>query len=403
MIKRLLGIIIPVLLLLYFITLVLHISANNSGYQWDFRSHRQAGELIMRGENPYDPSLMSTDADTGFLYTYPPLTLIVYRLLASIDYVSAFHVFLIVKCILLFALIFLWKKEFLKKDADFLFYLFCLFAFHSTLYLDLIAGNVNLIEELMLWLAFCFYLRGRLLLFCVFTVLAASFKMVPIFFLVLLLLTDNSRKYRYFIGTAAAFAAYLLVQFIAVPEMFKGFITNALTVVGERGVIVPSTYTLVNDIFSPLLKSADSAGVQYLPKVIVLLITALVVFVSYKAYRRLRQSQMKEKEKLVLFLVCVVYALIHPRYKDYAYMLMLVPTYYILKNMRHTKAFPFLLILTLLSARVTALPGTPVFFAFFWEYYPLMIAYCIWGVYLYEIFKSSADTAGKLKGTAHGA
>ena len=33
-------------------------------------------------------------------------------------------------------------------------------------------------------------------------------------------------------------------------------------------------------------------------------------------------------------------------------------------------------------------PGTEIIFMFFWKYYPLMFAYVIWGMYLYEIFST---------------
>jgi len=34
------------------------------------------------------------------------------------------------------------------------------------------------------------------------------------------------------------------------------------------------------------------------------------------------------------------------------------------------------------------IPGTETIFIFFWKYYPLMVAYAIWGMYLYKIFFS---------------
>jgi len=78
-------------------------------------------------------------------------------------YKSAFHIFLIAKCILLTGLIYFWKREFIKTNAYALFGLFCLFAFNSAVYRDLIAGNINLVEQVLLWLAFFFYMKHRLI------------------------------------------------------------------------------------------------------------------------------------------------------------------------------------------------------------------------------------------------
>jgi hypothetical protein len=159
---------ITILLGLYFVTLIMHISANYTHYQWDFRTHRKAGEIFASGKNPYDADILMSQKGGDFLYTYPPVTLFLYRFFTLTSYKTAFHVFLISKCILLVGLIYFWRREFLKQAAGPLFYLFCLLAFNSAVFRDFIAGNINLIEQVMLWLAFCFYLRRKLVLFCIF-------------------------------------------------------------------------------------------------------------------------------------------------------------------------------------------------------------------------------------------
>jgi hypothetical protein len=59
MAKKIFRIAGPLILLAYFITLVLHISANSDQYQWDFRTHRLAGEIFASGSDPYDPAVLS--------------------------------------------------------------------------------------------------------------------------------------------------------------------------------------------------------------------------------------------------------------------------------------------------------------------------------------------------------
>ena len=226
--KKFFGIAGPLLLLIYFITLVLHIATHDDQYQWDFRTHRKAAEIFASGSDPYDPNVLLNQKDASFLYTYPPVTLIFYWLFTLTTYETAFHIFLLVKCILLIGLIVFWKRAFLQQEGDSLFYLFCLLAFNCAVFRDLIAGNINLVEQILLWTAFFFYLKKRLALFCVFVLLAASFKMTPIFFLVLLLLCDHEKKYAYFVGAGLIFLAYLLIQYLILPDMFVGFIRNAL-------------------------------------------------------------------------------------------------------------------------------------------------------------------------------
>jgi hypothetical protein len=384
--KKFLGIVGLIFLLVYFITLVLHISANFDQYQWDFRTHRKAGEIFASGLDPYDPNILSPQSGTPFLYNYPPVTLHFFNFFAQFDYKLAFHIFLIAKSILLIGLIYFWEREFLKTNANFFLGLFCLLAFNSAIYRDLIAGNINLLEQVFLWTAFFFYLKHRLILFCTFCLLAASFKMTPTFFLVLLLLADDKKKYQYFVGAGFAFFAYLLVQYIIVPEMFTSAIQNAFVVVSERGSIVPSTFTLLSDVFKWFSNNAGLATPQAIQFAVLSVIVAAVILLTYKAHARLKSTKMENRQMLEVFLVCLVYALIHPRFKDYAYILLIVPAYYIIMNNRFTKANPFIFFLAILVYPPFIIPGTEIIFRFFWVYYPLMIAYVIWGMYLYEIF-----------------
>ena len=198
---------------------MLHISDNYDRYLWDFQSHREAGKIFGSGSNPYDAENLSPNVRTHFLYTYPPVTLFFYQLFSLTDYKTAFHFFLIIKCVLLIGLVYFWKRGFLREDADPFFYIFCLLVFNSAVFIDMIAGNINLVEQFVLWLAFSYYIKKRLVPFCVFVLIAASFKMTPAFFLILLLLSDDENKYKYLMGAAAVFLSYLLIQYVILPDL----------------------------------------------------------------------------------------------------------------------------------------------------------------------------------------
>ncbi len=112
-----------------------------------------------------------------------------------------------------------------------------------------------------------------------------------------------------------------------------------------------------------------------------------ILFASWKAYRRLRYTEREDKERLFLFLACLVYALILPRFKDYSYILLIVPAYFILKELTYWKAKPILFILIILPSPINAsLPGISLISRVIWEYYSLFLAYSIWGLYIYEFF-----------------
>lgn len=390
--KKVAGAAAVVLLLAYCVTLILHISAHEDQYLWDFRTHREAGKILASGSNPYDAANLFPKARTRFLYTYPPATLFFYRLFAIPAYKTAFHIFLVSKFILLIGLVYFWQREFLKEKGGLLFYVFCLLAFNSTIFLDMMAGNINLVQQALLWLGFSFYLRGRLKLFCLFTLLAAAFKITPIFFLVLLPLSDDKDNYKYFFGAGAVFLAYLLIQYMIVPDLFAGFIKNALVVVAEKGGVVPSTGKLIAAIFESISKMTGLKVPKAFESAVFGIIAAVVVFFSYKACLRLKQVKTDNSAMLEVFVICLVYALIHPRFKDYGYILLLVPSYYIIKHIRYTQIAPFLFLLFILSNRMP-LPIAASIYDLVWAYYPLMVAYCVWALYLHEIFSRPLEPA----------
>ena len=392
MVRKFFGPVIIILLLLYLLTLVLHISANYDRYLWDFQTHREAGKIFGSGSNPYDAENLPPNVRTHFLYTYPPVTLYFYQLFSLTDYKTAAHIFLIVKCILLIGLVYFWKHAFLKEDADPFFYIFCLLVFNSAVFIDMIAGNINLVEQALLWLAFSFYIKKLLVPFCVSVLFAASFKMTPTFFIILVLLSDDKNKYRLFVGSAGAFLAYLLIQYLILPDYFTGFIRNALTVVGESGKVVPSTLKFFGDMSKALGELTGVVMPNGFQLFIIGLATAGIIYLTYRAAIQLKRSRVPSREILEVYLICLLYALIHPRMKDYMYLLLIVPSYYIIKNTRYTRLAPFLFILFILSNQSLTLPIFSSVMSLVWSYYPLMIAYCVWGIYLYEIYKLANES-----------
>ncbi len=382
---------IIVLLFLYCVSLVVHISTHSDQLQWDFEVYYYAAKAYAAGLNPYDVKTVSEVAQSPRIwrlklrFVYPLITLLFFRLFLLVDYNTAFYLFLALKCILLVGLIFLWRKEFLKGEKDLLFYFFCLLAFNGAIYLDMRAGNISILEQFLIWLAFYFFLRRRVLLFCLFILIAAVFKITPILFLFLLWFSKEKKKYIYSLGSFILFGAILLMPYITTPHLFADFVDNAHGLSGY-GMKNPSTLTLIRHLLHLL---ANKTGIVMTPKIelaVFFAIIAAIVFVSWRACMVLRSVEVKDKGRIILFFACLVYALSVPRFKDYSYILLIVPTYFILKKANYMGAFPFLFVLATLSSRHIMLPGLGAIFGTLWEYYPLVIAYCVWILYLYDIF-----------------
>jgi hypothetical protein len=146
----------------------------------------------------------------------------------------------------------------------------------------------------------------------------------------------------------------------------------------------PATMALIKD----LLKMCQKNFGLILPKIsgfiiYVIVVTALVVL-SMRSYRLIKYIG-SEKKKILIFLSYLLYALTVPCFKDYSYMLLIVPTYYIIMKTNYAKVYTLFFILAIISAKYITLPGLNVVYYFVWDYYPLLIVYFIFGVYLCEI------------------
>jgi hypothetical protein len=374
------------LLFVYFIYCVYYLFVNRKEYQWDFKMQYYAAQLLTEGGNPYDIEALKAKTGNPYWYAYPPATLWFYRLFTSAEYDTAYSIFLLLKTGMVIGLVLLWRVKFVAKQAGAGFYFFCLLAFNSAIFIDMRAGNINMFEQLMLWLGFYFFLERRLLPFCCFILLCAVFKLTPIVFLSVLLLTDNKKKYFYLFGSCIVFLSYLFIQYAASPEMLRAFFAGAKDVLVEHGIHSPSTVGIIKDGFEMLAQTTGISIPAAFQLGLFYIAAGAIILVSGRAYFVLKSLETEDKEKMILFLACIVYALIHPRLKDYACVLLIVPSYFIINRMSYLKVYPFLFFLVIISAANVTLPGLKIIYVFMWTYYPLVIAYFMWCLYVYEIF-----------------
>lgn len=368
------------LLLIYCIALVIYIFAHWKGYatQWDFTTYYYAHKTAEAGLNPYDsgdvlevtpPCIVSLER-----FVYPPFTIPFFGIFALPDYQASAYLYLGVKLALLAALVLLWRTAFLKEKADPLFYIYCLLAFNSAIYLDLRAGNISIFLQSALWLGFFALLKKRTAAFCALVGLAALFKFQYLLFLSPLLFGGSRRKF-YLSGTLLGVASIYAFSYIGNPELFRGYLAN----LGKLEMAGPfsnlSTLSLVVYIFDMSAGKGLPPVPAAVPVVIYGAISAVVIAVTARAMGR---AEKENRERLALFILCAGFALVVPRIKDYSFILLLVPSYFALKN-ANIKAYPVLLILFMLSGRYITLPLYREFLGkIVWGYYPLLLGYASW-------------------------
>ena len=365
-------------------------------YQWDFQNYYYTAKAYTQGINPYDRQAVGAMAEQPlFKFFYFPLSLQIFTPFTQLSYRAAAVIFLSIKCCLLAYLIFLWHVVFLEKSADPWFLLFCLLAFNATIYLDLQAGNVSLIEQASLWTAFYFFLRQRYFLFSIFVVVAAIFKLSPLFFGLLLLLLDKRRRYRALLVYGFTVLVIATLAWLTDPQLLRQFFPHALQEMSpEAGIVNPGILLLIKSFVTLLRTKYFIAYPGPLQGAIYFVSLFMIVALSWKPFQKLDVSH-DEDAKLAINLMCLVFVLVSPRFKDYSYVMLLLPAYFLIERVVVVRQYSLLFTLCVLSAMHVTLPGLDLVAHALWAYYPLALAFGLWVIYLIELHaRSDREASG---------
>lgn len=384
--------------------LVGYLQISGDRYQRDFTTFYTAAELYAQGGNPYDLTALQRAAGTELLpFLYPPLTLPVFRVFTALPLPTARTVWLWLRVGLLLLLFRIWRKHFVDGESAWGFYLLAMFAFGGAILLDLKAGNISIVEQLLLWSGFVFLLKDRPLPFCALVLIAAVFKGLPILFLLLLPLLRIRHGWRYLVGSAVALLMFHLANYLIYAATYVEYIRQAIAW-DERGVNKnPSTLALFKDLWEKLHTSdASSLMTQVLPLITLLGVALVILYSGRRVYRSVRNSggnaglPALEERLALIFLSTLAYGLLAPRFKLYSFILVLPAAYYVIR--RYAAGTAILIWLILLSLPVhPAFPMGERFLAVFAPYYPLLTLYLVWGCWVY-----TGDRAGSSKPVAGG-
>ncbi len=354
--------------------LLVRLFASLDQFQWDFKTYYYAGRAFRAGLNPYYLRSLSQMAgqEIGFYYAYPPSALLLFDGLSRLPFPLASRLFFLAKMIALVGLYLLWGRGFLPRGLESLFLAFTIFGFGGALYVDLVSGNVNLFEQLGIWLALWAFLRQRWRLFAIALALASFFKLWPLVLLILPVLGGGRRAKR---AAAASFALAVGLQapgFLLYPELGATFLRQ-LPQIDSRGPRNPSLLAFLRDLGDWGVGRWNGLP-AWLPEAVFVLAVALILGITLKALRERRVGR-----RQMVTLLCLTLALVLPRFKDYTYVLLLLPTYLALVEWMPAVRGRFLLFLLMLS------PTIPLPFGvggLIWEsltrYWPLFTAALIW-------------------------
>ena len=359
--------------------------------QWDFRVYYYAAQAWRGGLNPYDPSNLPPVAGTDvYPFVYPPYTLGFFALFTRLSLEQALLAFLLLKLALLVGLIWMWSRLLQTSSLDPAWVAFLLFGYASCLYVDFASGNVTVLEQALVWFGIGALFAERYWLFVAAIVVASLFKLTPILLLALSLAIPQRQPWKYAIGGAAAFGAVLLVTYLANRGLANEFIRAAASL-DERGRINPSSWALVKDSAALVGRALGAPIPQFVQLGAYGIFVIAVVAATAVAARSLLTSLTPDRREWFVFLVVLAFALVQPRFKNYSYILALVPTFFVATRAAHLKRAVPLLILACIPAYswITTTDNL----ALLANYTSWFILLGVWALALFEIQSRTPRTA----------
>lgn len=370
--------VLRVVFVLFAAYILTELAVNTGKRQWDFRSYYFAGKIALQGGNPYDGQALNQVSGSAVVlpFVYPPVTLPFFELFSRFDFGVAYQLWYVLKLLLTVLLLYMWRKYLFADVSADLFAWFMLLAFGATLYIDLVTGNITMIEQVLIWGGLIALIRGKLWIFSLLIVVAALFKITPLLFIVLLPLLGVRHGWRYVALSLVAIGAVVGAGYLLRPEAWHAFF-SAISVADEPGQLGnPSTLALARDIVESIGQKTGAQLPQILSYGVYAGVVVTVVTMTLACARALRRRGAEGWTLMTIYMSCLAYALVMPRFKTYSFILVLPPALYLLTRGANIKSLGLLFALLAL-ATVTPFPISP-YLQYFWRYYPLFLVFMVW-------------------------
>jgi hypothetical protein len=339
--------------------------------QWDLKVYYYAGAAYLAGEDPYDRAVLNRLAHGQELLPFiqPPATLPGCALLAELPYRWTSIGYLVLQLVAIGALVSLWARCFVRGRANgLIFFTLCTLGYRMAFFRDVRAGNLTSFEQLLLWLGLAYYLRNRLYPY-VFLVAAAS--VCKTFNLVLglpALLSHRWQAVAALLLAVGSLAGINLAFWLWNPSLTASFLRRMTTPTAgfelAGGTITPASLPFFREAADHLKRVAGRNCPSLGPALYGAYVFGLAVLVAWS----IRRYNFSADRLSLLVVFYLAYALVMPRFKDYYYILLLVPSYVVI-----TRA------LTTTRAKVLALLAVCVPVT---DYQPLFAALILFVVYL---------------------
>ena len=310
---------------------------------WDFKNYYAPVKVMQAGLDPYDNNNFKIVFPDGQYkrWQYPPIVLNYFAPFALLPYESARQLWLACNLIFAFFLVAVWHRYLVNLNPDALTCWFILLAFNGTFVWGLASGNIALFEQLLLFLGIGLFLQKRYILFATCVAFAAQFKLIPIAFLGLLLLTDPKPRWKALLVGLGLFSIVYSTNYLFYPDLVSRFYWMAST----DQLDPPSDVSLLNfvNVFTSWISGRANLTAEAAAKitwVIYVCIVGVILCVSYAVFRYSRE-RISQRQAVLYF--CVIYCLAVPRLLAYAPITAIASTLFLLKSKDLTLRIPLIL------------------------------------------------------------
>ena len=296
---------------------------------WDFDNYHRAAHEMREGMSPYAAETVAKeywDPATPFLYA--PVTLWLFRPFGGLPLERAAVVWLwiMVGAALTLGVI-SWRLLSGRFPAP-LFVAMLLYGFNGALLLALRTRNVSTLETLLLWSAFVAFLHDRRWLSACLIAIAAQFKLLPIFFLLLLVWPKRSPVARTgpILAGLGLFALLLTLPNLLGMPWAHGFLRN-LEEARPYGEVNPSALGLLDAVFVHWIQPGGHG------RVALALWAAYCIVLLVLSADGLRRAWRRRDPMEGLVITVMLFILLSPRPIVYGYALAIVPTLWIVHRL----------------------------------------------------------------------
>ena len=290
--------------------------------QYDFRTYYYAAQAYERGFDPYELQSLRDVSGHGIILTfiYPPHFLFILKPLCRFSYSTAYFIFLAAKLLALGVLIRIWSLIVPTKRGGFwALVVTTLLGYQGAVMVDLVAGNLSIFEQVLIWGGIYFLLRDKTVLGCISILLSSIVKLLTIVLGPLVFIIGRSAKnFFVWLYVTLAFCLLFLAAYLSQPELWSRFISSTIAAsFYEKGHLNPSSLVLSKDIAGRLGFGNTTATIVYI------IWCVFIVCVWLWAFRKTHRS---EDRYPILYITLLAYVVISPKMMLYSLMIALLPT-----------------------------------------------------------------------------